>query len=107
MAASSSKLTQKRQKFALTYILLTLLQGFENIHCNDFMVDDMKLNQDQLPTQTTDSSIFKSAIEGREYRWIDKVMPYKIDASLKDWTALIESTISYLNQMFCGCFYIR
>ena len=107
MSATTSKIIQQRQKLALTYILLTLFKTFESVHCNDFMIDDMKLNQDQLPTQTTDSSIFKSAIEGREYRWIDKVMPYKIDASLKDWTALIESTISYLNQMFCGCFYIR
>ena len=99
----------KRQKFGLTFTLLIILQVFVRVYCNEyeFMVDDMKLNQDQLPTQTTDSSVLKSAIEGREYRWIGKVMPYKIDASLKDWTELIESTISYLNRMFCGCFYIR
>ena len=107
MAASKSINTQKRQKLSLTFILLILLQVFERVHSDDFMVDDMKLNQDQLPTQTTDSSVLKSAIEGREYRWIGKVMPYKIDASLKDWTELIESTISHINRMFCGCFKIR
>ena len=107
MSATTSKIIQQRQKLALTYILLTLFKTFESVHCNDFMIDDMKLNQDQLSVTSTDSSIMKSAIAGREYRWIDKVMPYKIDASLKDWTELIESTISYLNRMFCGCFYIR
>ena len=99
----------KRQKFGLTFTLLIILQVFVRVYCNEyeFMVDDMKLNQDQLPVASIDSSISKSAIKGREYHWIDKVMPYKIDESLKDLTELIESTISYLNQLFCGCFYIR
>ena len=91
----------------VTLIILGCFQMFEMSHCNEFMVDDMKLNKDQLPVSSTTSSVFKSAIEGREYRWFDNVMPFKIDPSLEDWAELIKETISYLNHMFCGCFYIR
>ena len=41
--------------------------------------------------------------------WIDKVLPFKVDKSINksEWIQVIESTISYLNQLFCGCFYTR
>ena len=41
--------------------------------------------------------------------WISKVLPYKVDKSIhkQEWIELLENTISYLNQLFCGCFYIR
>ena len=41
--------------------------------------------------------------------WIDKVLPFKVDKSINkpEWIEVIDNTISYLNQLFCGCFYIR
>ena len=41
--------------------------------------------------------------------FLSKVLPYKVDKSInkQEWIEVIESTISYLNQLFCGCFYIR
>ena len=41
--------------------------------------------------------------------WIDKVLPFKVDKSInkQEWIEVIESTISFLNQLFCECFYIR
>ena len=41
--------------------------------------------------------------------WISRVLPYKVDNSInkQEWIEMIESTISFLNQLFCGCFYIR
>ena len=107
MAALSSSAHKLREMLVFTLLLFTFFQSFGRSHCNEFMVDDMKLNKDQLPVASNVSNVYKSAIEERKYRWIDEVMPYKIDESLKDWKKLIEDTISYLNQMFCGCFYIR
>ena len=91
--------------FASTLVTLVICATFRGAYGNDFLLDDMKLNQDQQPPSV--EGIFNSAIQGREYRWIDKVMPFEIDSSLKEWTELIENTISHLNRMFCGCFYIR
>ena len=96
-------LTQITKTILATIILMIVKMTYGS----DFMVDDMKLNQDQLPTKATNSSFFKSAIEGREYRWVDNMMPFKIDDTLSEWIELIQSTISDLNQRFCGCFYIR
>ena len=45
----------------------------------------------------------------QEKLWISKVLPFKVDKSINksEWLKSIESTISYLNHLFCGCFYIR
>ena len=45
----------------------------------------------------------------QEKLWISKVLPYKVDKSVnkQEWIKVLESTISYLNQLFCGVFYIR
>ena len=45
----------------------------------------------------------------QEILWNNKVLSYIVDKSIdkQEWIEVLDSTISYLNQLFCGCFYIR
>ena len=73
------------------------------------MIDDMKLNKDQIRALNSNPNRTQSAIIGRDYRWPNAEMPFEISKSIQDpeYRKLILDTIAYLNRRFGGCFYIR